>query len=264
MRCRMKRDRSSLLRPVSRFPGEFFAIGLAFAIVTYIMAGSLAAMAVTALLGLVQVILLRRARLQGQQTTGRLAQAETEARHWQERAESFMSELSSYKDQVESRESRAAQAAATDPETGLGTLARLDVDFVRHAAESARSDEPFSVVLFQLRDAAHPDTALAPEVIAAAAQQLVRISGVEGVCRVARRGFAAMLDADQARATVFVERAQARFAQAPVVVNGRAVNISLSAGVAQFDGRMGQAREMLTMAARDLHARMQGSAANAA
>ncbi len=259
----MKRDRSSLFRPVNRFPGEFFAIGLAFAVLTYVLAGALAAMGVTALIGLIQVILLRRARINGQQATGRLEEAESEARRWQERAESFETELASYKDQVESRESRAAQAAVTDPETGLGTLGKLDIEFVRHVAESARKNEPFSVVLFQLRDGANPEKPLSPELIAAASQQLVRISGIDGVCRVARRGFAAILDADQARAGVFVERAQARFALAPIVANGHSTSILLSGGVAQFDGRMGQAREMLTVAARDLHARMQNAAAAA-
>lgn len=249
----MTKDPSTLLRPINRFPGEFFAIGLAFAIVAFLLAGPVAAMSVTALIGLLQVVLLRRERLNTRSTSSQLQHAEADAKHWQEKADSFMSELAAYKE----AQRTAPQAAATDPESGLATLGQLEVEFVRNVAQYARHADPFSVVLFQVRDSDAHDAPLAPAVVAAAAQHLVHASGVEGFCRVARRGFAVMLNADASRAAAFAERAQARFAQSkPTGADGESA-LEVFGGVAQFDGRSGHVREMLTAAARDLHARMQ-------
>jgi PleD family two-component response regulator len=131
------------------------------------------------------------------------------------------------------------------------------VEFIKQVARFRRRGETFSLALLQVRDPEHPDDLLETPVIVAAAHRLAETARVEdALCRVARRGFAVLLDgASQKGAEVYVNRARQRFEEVPVVVSGRRVELALSAGVAEYETSMTEVQEMLTAAARDLHRR---------
>ncbi len=234
-------------QPINRFPGEFFALGLALCIGMQLVFGTPFAVATAGLVGLLQVILLRKQRLGGMDTRRRLELAEAEAKKWQERANTFMAELASHRDAVDYQ----------DPETGVGSTRQFEVEFVKQVARFRRRGEPFSLALLQVRDPDHPDDLLDTPVIVAAAHRLAETARVEdSLCRVARRGFALLLDgADAKGASVYVARARQRFEEAPVIVSGRRVELSLSAGVAEYKTSITEVQEMLAAAARDLHSK---------
>lgn len=234
-------------RPIGRFPGEFFALGLALCLGMQLVFGTPYAIATAGIIGLLQVILLRKQRLSGMDANRRLEAAEAEAKKWQERANTFMAELACYRDQVDYQ----------DPETGVGSTRQFEVEFIKQVARFRRRGEPFSVALLQVRDPEHPDDLLDTPVIVAAAHRLAETARVEdSLCRVARRGFAVLLDgADAKGAEVYVQRARHRFEEVPVVVSGRRVELTLSAGVVAYDPTMTEVQEMLAAAARDLHRR---------
>jgi diguanylate cyclase (GGDEF)-like protein len=210
-----------------------------------IVFGTPFAVATAGLIGLLQVVLLRKQRLSGMDTSRRLEAAEVEARKWQERANTFMAELSCYRDQVDYQ----------DPETGVGSTRQFEVEFIKQVARFRRRGEPFSLALLQVRDPDHPDDLLDTAVIVAAAHRLAETARVEdSLCRVARRGFAVLLDGADARgAEAYVSRARHRFEDVPVVVSGRRIELSLSAGVTEYKTTMTEVQEMLAAAARDLH-----------
>jgi diguanylate cyclase (GGDEF)-like protein len=232
-------------RPIGRFPGEVFVLGLGICLAVQIMFGSAAAIGAAAVIGLVQVMLLRRQRLSGQESSRRLEVAEAEAKKWQERANTFMSELACYRDQVDYQ----------DPETGVGSTRQFEVEFIKQVARFRRRNEPFSLALLQVRDPEHPEDQLDTGIIVAAAHRLAETARVEdSLCRVARRGFAVLLDgADDKGARVYINRARHRFEEAPITVSGRRVELALSAGVAQYNPNIQEVQEMLSAAARDLH-----------
>jgi diguanylate cyclase (GGDEF)-like protein len=234
-------------RPIGRFPGEFFVLGLALCFAVQFALGPAYAIATAGIVGLLQVVLLRKQRMAGVDTARRLEIAEAEARKWQERANTFMSELACYRDQVDYQ----------DPETGVGSTRQFEVEFIKQVARFRRRGEPFSLALLQVRDPEHPDDLLETAVIVAAAHRLAETARVEdALCRVARRGFAVLLDgAGMKGAEVYVNRARARFEEAPVIVSGRRVELALSAGVVEYETTMTEVQEMLTAAARDLHGR---------
>ena len=235
----------SKMEPVGRFPGEFFALGLVIALGTMILAGTPAALSVASVLGLVQVVLLRKQRLAGAQTRKRLEHAEAEAKKWQDRANTFMHELACFKEQV----------AYQDPETGVGSARQFEVDFIKQVARYRRRSEPFAVALLQVRDPRHGDAAVDPAVVVAAAHRLAETARVEdSLCRVARRGFAVLLaGADSAGAAAYLERARQRFVDAPVVISGTRIDLSVTGGVAQYSEEIQGVQEFLAVAAQDLH-----------
>jgi diguanylate cyclase (GGDEF)-like protein len=234
-------------RPIGRFPGEFFALGLALCIGMQLAFGTPYAIATAGIIGLLQVVLLRKQRMGGLDDKKRLELAEAEAKKWQERANTFMSELACYRDQVDYQ----------DPETGVGSTRQFEVEFIKQVARHRRRGEPFSLALLQVRDPDHPDDLLDTAVIVAAAHRLAETARIEdSLCRVARRGFAVLLDgADSKGAEVYVNRARDRFEEVPVAVSGRRVELVLSAGIAEYKPAMGEVQEMLSAAARDLHRR---------
>ena len=244
----MRKKKNIDARPVGRFPGELFALGLAIALIVQMLAGVQAAMATAAIIGLVQVVLLRRQRLAGEATSRRLELSEAEAKKWQERANTFMSELSHFKEQVDYQ----------DPETGVGSTRQFEVEFIKQVARFRRRNEPFTVALLQVRDPEHPDAMLDAPVIAAAAHRLAETARVEdALCRVARRGFAVLLaGADREGAEVYIHRARERFEDVPVVVGGKRIPLTLSGGAATYETTMTEVQDILSAAARDLHSQL--------
>jgi GGDEF domain-containing protein len=232
-------------RPIGRFPGEFFVLGLAVSLGVQLSFGWAAAIAAAGLIGLVQVVLLRKQRLAGVDTEKRLEIAEAEARKWQERANTFMSELACYRDQVDYQ----------DPETGVGSTRQFEVEFIKQVARFRRRGETFSLALLQVRDPEHPDDLLDTPVIVAAAHRLAETARIEdSLCRVARRGFAVLLDGADARgAEVYIHRARQRFEEVPINASGRRIQLALNAGVAEYNTTFTEVQEMLATAARDLH-----------
>lgn len=236
------------LQPVGRFPGELLALGLVIAFVVQYVAGPVAAIVTAAVIGLVQVLLLRRQRMAREALARQLTVSEAETKKWQERANTFMSELSHYKEQVDYQ----------DPETGVGSTRQFEVEFIKQVARFRRRGEPFTVALLQLRDPDHPDAMLDAPVIAAAAHRLAETARVEdALCRVARRGFAVLLaGAGREGASVYINRARQRFEEVPVLVSGKRISLTLTGGAATYETTMTEVQDILSAAARDLHANL--------
>ena len=249
-------NRPGFIRPANRFPGEFFALGLVVALVTQAFLGLVAAMFIVGVLGLLQVFALRHQRLGREAEQAQLKNVTTEAKMWEQRANTFMHELACFKDEVSHQ----------DPETGLGSTRQLEVEFSRQVARYRRRSEPFTIALLQVRDPKQPDSPLDMPLIMAAAHRLAETARVEdSLCRVARRGFAVVLtDCDKNGAAAYIERVRQRFSEYPILVGGQRIDLTLSGGVAQYDPKMTDFQEVLTDAARDLHSGLLSRAARKA
>lgn len=239
----MNRD----FRPIGRFPGELLVLGLAICVAVQAFLGPLVAVLVAVVIGLMQIVMLRQQRRSLSEADARSRHLEVEARKWQERANTFMNELSCFRDQIDYQ----------DPETGVGSTRQFEVEFIKQVARYRRRGETFSVVILQARDPRRPDDLLEPDIIVSAAHRLAQTARVEDtLCRVARRGFAVMLAGSDARgAHVYIDRARKRFEEGPIVVNGKRVLLTIAGGAAEFNPtEMRDVQDILSAAARDLHA----------
>ncbi|MFN0096880.1 MAG: GGDEF domain-containing protein [Dehalococcoidia bacterium] len=240
-------SRFTNLAPVQRFKGEFFILGLAIAVGVLAVFGPMAAFYVTITLALLQVYLLRNQRLTAESASTELKKAQAESQAWEATANQFMNELSSLK----------TQASMQDAETGLGNVRQFEADFGKQVARNHRKDEPFSVLLLQVRDTDHPDLELDAEALSASAEHLADSTRAEDtICRVARRGFAIILEnCDRRGAEAYFERCRRRFDELPVNSHGRDLVVSLAGGVAEYDPAMTDFQGILRAAAQNLHAR---------
>ncbi len=232
---------------LNRFPGEFFLLGIGICLGAQLIWGSSVALVLAGILGLLHVVMLRRQRVEGANSTSRADHAEAEARKWQERANTFMHELACFREQIDYQ----------DPETGVGSTRQFEVEFIKQVARFRRRGEPFTVALLQFRDPTHADEPLDAPVIIAAAHRLAETARVEdSLCRVARRGFAVLLAGSGSDgASAYIQRARHRFEDTPVMISGRRVDLAVSGGVAVYDPAMSDVQDILTAAARDLHSR---------
>ena len=232
---------------LNRFPGEFLVLGLGICLGAQLVWGSAFAFVLAAILGLIQVVMVRRQRMEGLQNGSRADLAEAEARKWQERANTFMHELACFRETIDYE----------DPETGVGSTRQFEVEFIKQVARFRRGGQPFTVALLQFRDPGHADEPLDTPIIIAAAHRLAETARVEdALCRVARRGFAVLLAGSGAQgAAAYIQRARARFEETPVMIGGRRVDLTVTGGVAVYDPRMSDVQDILTAAARDLHSR---------
>jgi len=192
---------SRLLHPVTRFRGEFFLLGLALAAGTFLLFGAMAAWMVTAVAGLIQVLLLRRTRLLLTRTAGRLTEAQADAVAWEKRAFMLMDEVGRCKHPM----------THVDPDTAVGTIRQFEVDFGKLVARFSRHHERFALTLLELHGDG-PEHGVDPRLALRCAHAILETSRAEdSVCRLSEHQFAVLLPmADRAGAEQFLKRVRGR------------------------------------------------------
>jgi diguanylate cyclase (GGDEF)-like protein len=236
--------KTRLFRPVDRFPGEFFALSLVVVLGTMLLFGTPAALLTTSVLGLIQVLALRRMRLGQRRAVAELGVARAMEQKWHERADTFMHELACFKDEV----------AYQDPETGVGNPRQFELEWERQIARCQRRGEPFSVAVVRVLGAGEGGELLESAALVAAAHRLAQTTRTEDcLCRVARQGFAVLLAGSAVwGAQAYVERARERFAATPIAVGDRMVEVSVRGGAAEYAPAMASVEELLAAAVENM------------
>ena len=145
---------------------------------------------------------------------------------WRERSEVLAKELDRLKN----------EAPFVDPDTGVGNLHQLDMQFVKLLGRWRRSGEPFALALMALSDPHAEGEELPAKAVSHLARILMETARVEdSVCRASQNEFAILLaNSTLEGGAAFLERARNNIAREPIRTGEGSRFFRSAAGIVQW------------------------------